>query len=84
MSVAPATGTPPVVAPASTPVPAPVPLLAMRGSADAAACEGDACLVPGAAAVAAPDATRSAAPTDADPAADLARVRDAIDSGRAI
>ena len=54
------------------------PMLAMLGSADAAACEGDACLVPGATA-AASDAT-----ADASPAADLARVRDAIDAGRAI
>jgi hypothetical protein len=54
---------------------------AMRGSADAAACEGDACLVPGAL-----DAAASAADaaSDASAAADLARVRDAIDSGRAI
>ncbi|MDQ0743164.1 hypothetical protein QFZ62_000472 [Clavibacter sp. B3I6] len=70
---APVTGTLPLVAP----------LLAMRGSADAAACEGDACLVPGAGGSASP-----AAPADASdagsPAADLARVRDAIDSGRAI
>ncbi|WP_435078753.1 hypothetical protein [Clavibacter michiganensis] len=61
MSAAPATGAMPVA----------TPLLAMLGSADAAACEGDACLVPGATA-------------DASPAADLARVRDAIDAGRAI
>ncbi|MFT2706277.1 hypothetical protein [Clavibacter zhangzhiyongii] len=52
---------------------------AMRGSADAAACEGDACLVPGAL-----DAAASLAASDASAAADLARVRDAIDSGRAI
>ncbi|MFT7709744.1 hypothetical protein ACMT9Y_02160 [Clavibacter tessellarius] len=86
MSAAPATGTLPVVAPAvvapvATPAPQ-VPLLAMRGSADAAACEGDACLVPGM--VADPAAAGSGAAADADPAADLARVRDAIDSGRAI
>ncbi|MFT2748358.1 hypothetical protein ACMT9U_02125 [Clavibacter sp. Sh2036] len=81
MSVPPATGTLPVVAPAAPETPR-LPLLAMRGSADAAACEGDACLVPGA--VAAPANAGSAAPTDADPAADLARVRDAIDSGRAV
>jgi len=83
MSVAPATGTLPVVAP-TAPAGPQAPLLAMRGSADAAACEGDACLVPGAVGVAAPDGTRHAAPADADPAADLAQVRDAIDSGRAI
>jgi len=87
MSVAPATGTLPVVAP-TAPAGPQAPLLAMRGSADAAACEGDACLVPGAVGVgeaaAAPDGTRPAAPADADPAADLAQVRDAIDSGRAI
>jgi len=81
MSAAPATGTLPVVAPAATPAPQ-VPLLAMRGSADAAACEGDACLVPGMGAD--PAAAASGAAADADPAADLARVRDAIDSGRAI
>ncbi|UKF79196.1 hypothetical protein [Clavibacter californiensis] len=68
MSAAPATGAVPVAAP----------LLAMLGSADAAVCEGDACLVPGATAVAS-DAT-----ADASAAADLARVRDAIDAGRAI
>ena len=77
MSVAPATGTLPVVAP-TAPAEPQAPLLAMRGSADAAACEGDACLVPGATA-SAPDAS-----ADASPAADLARVRDAIDAGRAI
>ncbi|OUE26878.1 hypothetical protein BFL36_03120 [Clavibacter michiganensis] len=82
MSAAPATGTLSVVAPVATPVPPQVPLLAMRGSADAAACEGDACLVPGALATA--PGAGSADPEDADPAADLARVRDAIDSGRAI
>ncbi|MWJ86455.1 hypothetical protein DOU11_12560 [Clavibacter michiganensis subsp. michiganensis] len=68
MSAAPATGAVPVT----------TPLLAMLGSADAAACEGDACLVPGAA------ATASDATADASAAADLARVRDAIDAGRAI
>ncbi|WP_440694111.1 hypothetical protein [Clavibacter nebraskensis] len=66
MSAVPAPGALPVVAP----------LLAMRGSADAAACEGDACLVPGSAS-AVGDAEGSAS-------ADLARLRDAIDSGRAI
>lgn len=69
MSAAPATGTLPVV----------TPRLAMLGSADAAACEGDACLVPGASA----PSVDGAAP-DASAAADLARVRDAIDAGRAI
>jgi hypothetical protein len=69
---APVTGTLPVVAP----------LLAMRGSADAAACEGDACLVPGAGGSASTAA--AAASVAGSPAADLARVRDAIDSGRAI
>jgi hypothetical protein len=71
MSAAPATGALPVVAP----------LLAMRGSADAAACEGDACLVPGAAAA---PAASSSADAEGSAAEDLARVRDAIDSGRAI
>ncbi|WP_316292225.1 hypothetical protein [Clavibacter michiganensis] len=49
MSAAPATGAVPVT----------TPLLAMLGSADAAACEGDACLVPGATATAS-DATADA------------------------
>ncbi|MFT2751480.1 hypothetical protein [Clavibacter sp. Sh2088] len=71
MSAAPATGALPVVAP----------LLAMRGSADAAACEGDACLVPGSAS-GAPASTVGDAEGSA--AQDLARLRDAIDSGRAI
>ncbi|MFT2692896.1 hypothetical protein [Clavibacter zhangzhiyongii] len=58
---------------------------AMRGSADAAACEGDACLVPGALDAAGSSAADAAdAASDASAAADLARVRDAIDSGRAI
>jgi hypothetical protein len=70
MSAAPATGALPVVAP----------LLAMRGSADAAACEGDACLVPGSAS----DAPASSADAEGSAARDLARLRDAIDSGRAI
>jgi hypothetical protein len=74
MSASPATGTLPVVA-ATAPA---APLLAMRGSADAAAWVGDACLVPGAVAAADP------VDDGASPAADLARVRDAIDSGRAI
>jgi hypothetical protein len=67
MSAGPATGAQPVVAHG----------LAMLGSADAAACEGDACAVPSAAAATAPTASGS-------PAADLARVRDAIDAGLAI
>lgn len=71
MSAAPATGALPVT-----------PLLAMRGSADAAACEGDACLVPG------PTADAAGALPAVDPegsaAEDLALLRDAIDSGRAI
>ncbi|WP_317229453.1 hypothetical protein [Clavibacter sp. MX14-G9D] len=84
MSAVPATGTSPTA----------VSGLAMLGSADAAACEGDACLVPTAppsasgtaSAVAASDAVApgTAAPDDGSPAADLARVRDAIDAGRAI
>ncbi|WP_043669094.1 hypothetical protein [Clavibacter michiganensis] len=71
MSAAPATGALPVA-----------PLLAMRGSADAAACEGDACLVPGPTA----DAAGASSAVDAagSAAEDLARLRDAIDSGRAI
>jgi hypothetical protein len=72
MSGAPATDALPVV-------PSP---FAMRGSADAAACEGDACLVPGARTTAG-SAAADPAP-EASAAADLARVRDAIDSGRAI
>jgi hypothetical protein len=68
MSAAPATGALPVAASPFT----------MLGASDAAACEGDACLVPGA-----PTADTAAA-DDASPAADLARVRDAIDAGRAI
>ena len=68
MSAAPATGAMPVAA---------IPFT-MLGASDAAACEGDACLVPGATAIAS-DTT-----ADASPAADLARVRDAIDAGRAI
>ncbi|PPF57389.1 hypothetical protein C5B94_01650 [Clavibacter michiganensis] len=68
MSAAPATGTLPVVASPFT----------MLGASDAAACEGDACLVPGAA------TADPAAAEDASPAADLARVREAIDAGRAI
>jgi hypothetical protein len=70
MSAAPATGTLAVVA---SPSP-----FTMLGASDAAACEGDACLVPGAATADAETAD------DASPAADLARVRDAIDAGRAI
>ena len=50
----------------------------MLGDPDAVACEGDACLVPGAA------TADPAAAEDASPAADLARVREAIDAGRAI
>ncbi|MBF4616733.1 hypothetical protein ITJ44_01395 [Clavibacter sp. VKM Ac-2873] len=68
MSAVPATGALPVAASPFT----------MLGAADAAACEGDACLVPGAA----PADTATA--DDASPAADLARVRDAIDAGQAI
>jgi hypothetical protein len=76
MSGAPATDALPVV-------PSP---FAMRGSADAAACEGDACLVPGARTTAgSPAGSPAADPApEASAAADLARVRDAIDSGRAI
>ncbi|OUE27564.1 hypothetical protein [Clavibacter michiganensis] len=72
MSAAPATGALPVAV---------VPF-AMRGSADAAACEGDACLVPGASV--ADDHAAHDVGTEASAAADLARVRDAIDAGRAI
>ncbi|MBF4624196.1 hypothetical protein [Clavibacter sp. VKM Ac-2872] len=68
MSAAPATGALPVAASPFT----------MLGAADAAACQGDACLVPGA-----PSAEEGVA-ADASRAADLARVRDAIDAGRAI
>jgi hypothetical protein len=73
MSAVPAAGARPVVAHG----------LAMLGSADAAACEGDACLVPGVAAALPADAA-AGSPAVGSPAADLARVRDAIDSGRAI
>ncbi|CAQ01665.1 hypothetical protein ACR8AL_12630 [Clavibacter sepedonicus] len=72
MSPSPATGALPVAASPFT----------MRGSVDAAVCEGDSCLVPGASAVDAPAADDSSA--DASAAADLARVRDAIDAGLAI
>ncbi|AJW78917.1 hypothetical protein [Clavibacter michiganensis] len=68
MSAAPATGALPVAASPFT----------MLGASDAAACEGDACLVPGA------STADTAAADDASAAADLARVRDAIDAGRAI
>lgn len=68
MNAAPATGALPVAANPFT----------MLGASDAAACEGDACLVPGA------SAGDTAAADDASAAADLARVRDAIDAGRAI
>lgn len=72
-------------APVTGVLPVVVPLLAMRGSADAAACEGDACLVPGAGGSASPAADADAdAPTLGSPATDLARVRDAIDAGHAI
>lgn len=67
MSAAPATGALPVAASPFT----------MLGASDAAACEGDACLVPGAVA-------GTSAADDGSAAADLARVRDAIDAGRAI
>jgi hypothetical protein len=67
MSAAPATGALPVAVSPFT----------MLGASDAAACEGDACLVPGA-------PTADTAADDASAAADLARVRDAIDAGRAI
>jgi hypothetical protein len=71
MSAAPATGALPVAASPFT----------MLGASDAAACEGDACLVPGASMA---DTADTAAADDASAAADLARVRDAIDAGRAI
>jgi hypothetical protein len=72
MSAAPGTGALPVVAP----------LLAMRGSVDAAACEGDACLGPGSASAA--GAGDGDVDVEGSASADLARLRDAIDSGRAI